>query len=150
MFHILLAVGSVLLDQRLKDGIEAQPADTFPLSAANDRIILKRYHNPGIALNVGAKHPGAVRAGTTGVFSFFLLYFLSLLRKPGRRLAKTGLALIVGGSASNLCDRFRRGYVVDYFSFPLRRIRHLVFNLGDLFLFIGSLVYAAGALFSQR
>ncbi|MCD8010319.1 MAG: signal peptidase II [Lachnospiraceae bacterium] len=150
MFHILLAAGAALLDQRLKDGIEAQPADTFPLSAAGGKIILKRVHNPGSFLNIGAKHPGAVRAGNAGVFSFFLLYFLALLRKPGRHLTKTGLALIVGGSASNLCDRFRRGYVVDYFSFPFRRIKHIVFNLGDLFLFAGSLVYAAGTLFSQR
>ncbi|MCD8125050.1 MAG: signal peptidase II [Lachnospiraceae bacterium] len=95
---------------------------------------------------MGPKHPGAGRGGTTGVFSFFLLYFLTLLRKPDRRLAKTGLALIVGGSASNLCDRFRRGYVVDYFSVPFRRIRHIVFNLGDLFLFAGNLLYALGTL----
>ena len=52
------------------------------------------------------------------------------------------------GSASNLIDRFTRGYVVDYFSFNKfvpKRIKETVFNIGDICILIGVVI---GTIFS--
>ncbi|MDE6887595.1 MAG: signal peptidase II, partial [Eubacterium sp.] len=49
---------------------------------------------------------------------------------------------LAGGGLSNLYDRLRKGYVVDYFSFGTgpKWFRRLVFNLADFFVFAGVLL----------
>ena len=72
-----------------------------------------------------------------------LFRFSRLLPKRGRKIEKTALALVLAGGGSNLFDRFFRGYVVDYFSFTPKKLRHLVFNLGDLYIAAGMAVLSA-------
>ena len=58
------------------------------------------------------------------------------------RLCRLGLALLAGGGLSNQLDRYRKGYVVDYFSF--RQLPQVVFNLGDIGIFLGALLTLLG------
>ena len=44
------------------------------------------------------------------------------------------------GAASNVLDRFKRGYVIDYFTINIKPIKNIVFNLADIFIFIGSFI----------
>ena len=62
----------------------------------------------------------------------------------GRILEKLALTLTLAGGVSNLYDRMKRGYVVDYFSFQWKALKKVVFNLGDLFIFAGAFLMAAG------
>ena len=39
-----------------------------------------------------------------------------------------------------------KGYVVDYFSIEFKRLKKVIFNLGDIFVFLGSLVFLIGEL----
>ena len=64
-----------------------------------------------------------------------------LLLRKGSSGQKLGLSIVLTGAASNLYDRFRRGYVVDYFSIRLKGLEKVVFNLGDMFIFFGSLLF---------
>lgn len=66
-----------------------------------------------------------------------------VIGKKGRVLEKTALTLVLAGGASNLYDRIRRGYVVDYFSIQWKQLKKVVFNLGDIFIFAGSALFAA-------
>ena len=50
--------------------------------------------------------------------------------------------MVLGGALSNIIDRCRRGYVVDYFSFQVRGLKKVIFNLGDLFVFAGTILMA--------
>ena len=61
-----------------------------------------------------------------------------VIGKKGRVLEKTALTLVLAGGASNLYDRLKRGYVVDYFSIQCGKLKKVVFNLGDIFVFLGS------------
>ena len=67
----------------------------------------------------------------------------SLLQGKGKTAQKLGLSIIIGGALSNLYDRLARGYVVDYFSIEWDRLKKVVFNLGDMFVFLGSAVIVA-------
>lgn len=67
----------------------------------------------------------------------------SLLQGKGKTAQKLGLSIIIGGALSNLYDRLVRGYVVDYFSIEWDRLKKVVFNLGDMFVFLGSAVIVA-------
>ena len=144
MFYLLLSLGTAALDLRLKEGIEAQDPGAFPQPAAGGRVILSRFHNKGIMLNIGKDYPSLMLSTTACGFLLFFLRFLSLPRKKGRVAEKAGLSLIMGGAMSNLWDRWKHGYVVDYLQFPLRPIRRLVFNLGDLCILLGGLITLLG------
>ncbi len=50
---------------------------------------------------------------------------------PEHRVARTGLALVLGGAAGNLVDRIRQGYVVDYVDVYWRGWHFWAFNVAD-------------------
>lgn len=55
-------------------------------------------------------------------------------------LGRISLILVAGGAIGNLLDRVLRGYVVDMFYFNL--IDFPVFNVADIFIVIGGIVFA--------
>ena len=71
---------------------------------------------------------------------------LALFTKKGCVAQKIGLSMVLGGAISNLYDRLVKGYVVDYFSIEFKRLKKVIFNLGDIFVFLGSLVFLIGEL----
>ena len=83
-------------------------------------------------------------AGLSLGISFLLsLGYIVLLGKKGYRLLKVALGFMIGGAASNVYDRLVRKKVLDYFSFNSKndRLRNIVFNLADIFIFIGSALF---------
>lgn len=108
------------------------------------RIVLKKYHNKGAALNFLEQKPETVKK-TCGALLLVLgaLWYLLLRRKanPGILL---GLSLVLGGGANNFYDRVKRGYVVDYFSFrtPSKKLNRIIFNISDMCIFLGALLIA--------
>ena len=61
-----------------------------------------------------------------------------MLPKKGNLADKIALSVTLGGAVSNLYDRLVRDYVVDYFSIQCGRLKRVVFNLGDMFIFFGA------------
>jgi len=57
---------------------------------------------------------------------------------------KMSMALLLGGAYSNLYDRMKREYVVDYFGFNVKnqKLRSIVFNISDFCIMIGAAVSA--------
>lgn len=80
---------------------------------------------------------------------FLSAAYIHLLRKEGNSLLKLSGAFVLGGGASNLYDRLRKGAVTDYISFnvPVKSIKRLVFNISDFFIFAGGII---GIIFSLR
>ena len=70
----------------------------------------------------------------------------AFMTKKGCLAQKIGLSMVLGGAISNLYDRLVKGYVVDYFSIEFKRLKKVIFNLGDIFVFLGSLVFLIGEL----
>ena len=99
--------------------------------------------NKGGCGGILAGHPKVIRGISQGIL---LCAFLELLKEKQKKkvtAAGIGLALILGGGFSNLADRLRKGSVTDYLRFPrfpVKKIRNLVFNLGDLCIFVGILL----------
>lgn len=57
------------------------------------------------------------------------------MTKKGCLAQKIGLSMVLGGAISNLYDRLVKGYVVDYFSIEFKRLKKVIFNLGDILYF---------------
>jgi signal peptidase II len=56
---------------------------------------------------------------------------------PHQRLARFGLALILGGAAGNLVDRVTAGYVVDFVDVYWRQYHFWAFNVADSAITVG-------------
>lgn len=106
----------------------------------NGKIILKKYYNKGIAFDRFSKYPKLI-IGITSTFIIGLFaWLIVLLGTPKQLIKKFALSLLLGGAISNLLDRITKYYVMDYFSFSWKKIRHIVFNIADFCIFIGSIL----------
>lgn len=100
-------------------------------------------HNKGFAGSKMKEKPKTVKIVHTAVLVLFgLLCILSGYFKKGNELTAFGLSLILGGGASNLYDRWKKGYVTDYLGLPIAK--KLVFNLSDLCIFAGTAIALIG------
>ncbi|MCI9593851.1 MAG: signal peptidase II [Lachnospiraceae bacterium] len=140
MVWILLVGLLAGIDLCIKAEIEARDSSEFPkpLEQTKGKIILHKSHNAGFPFEILKSRPDlveelprAVFCGLSGVFGF-------LLPQKGHRIEKLSMALTLGGALSNLYDRAKRKYVVDYFSIDVKGIKKVIFNLGDFFIFAGA------------
>lgn len=130
------------IDLGIKAEIEARDSSEFPkpLAIAKGKIILHKSHNTGLPFEVLKSYPDAVKKIPMFVFSGLSGIFGFLLPKKGFWAEKIALALTLGGAFSNLFDRCTRNYVVDYFSVEVKGIKKIIFNLGDICIFLGAII----------
>ncbi|MBF0252256.1 MAG: signal peptidase II [Candidatus Omnitrophica bacterium] len=111
------------------------------LSLGGSVVVIKNFlsltlvHNQGIAFGL-LKPYNAVLSGFVliiliTVFSFTVHEFRKL-----SILDKISSAMIIGGGASNLFDRFSYGHVIDFIDFHVWP----VFNFADIFICTGFLI----------
>lgn len=171
MRYGLLAAGIAAVDLLLKRYAETNLSADEDKEAAGGRILLTKYHNHGAALNVGEKKKEWVLAGSCAIFGALAAVFAMEGRggkagagdglsgmadaasgsaesgRGGRKLRRFALACLLGGAASNVSDRVRKGYVVDYIRFPF--LKRIVWNIGDLFILLGAVLAVVGELFGN-
>lgn len=70
----------------------------------------------------------------------FLLYEL-IKSKKNNKLFFISSILIIGGALGNLIDRVFRGYVVDFISFTLFNKEMAIFNVADILITFGIILY---------
>jgi signal peptidase II len=145
MIYFLIIVLFFLLDYTIKlRVVKNYKSDTYR-KILNDRLILRYSRNYGAILNLGEKRPAVIKMASLATLLSVLYYLYDCIRH-NYRAASLGLSLICAGGLSNTCDRLKRGFVVDYFSFNHRKISHIVFNLGDIFIFTGIILSLPAAL----
>lgn len=131
------------LDLCVKSVIEHQETETFPreLPSAKGWIKLHKNHNDGFPFGFMKEKPELVKGIPLMVISAMAGALGAFMTGRGKALEKLGLSVALGGAISNLYDRLVRGYVVDYFSIEWKSLKNVVFNLGDMFVFLGSAVF---------
>lgn len=139
MFWILMAAAVFVLDYCLKRQVEKKP-DDYRKEILGGRILLRKSHNRGAMMNLMDERQQLVAGFSLGLTVSLTAAWLYLLGRRGFGLMKTGLSLLIGGACSNVFDRLKRRYVVDYFSFQVKwkRMQKIVFNLGDICIFLGT------------
>lgn len=146
MIYLLITAGVFLLDYGIKRHVDAKYARNVKQPHFHDRLIIEKYYNKGAALNFLAKKPGLLKFLHTALMLAVGIYYYFLLKTPGQKLGKTGVALLAGGGLSNLFDRYKKGHVVDYFRINAGPtwLRRIIFNISDFCIFIGMLLAALG------
>jgi len=137
---IVLILGIFSGDLWIKNRIEKTDGENFPACFAGKKLILKKYHNTGAMLNLGASRRTVMTALSVLLTILVSLAFVFSLGHWGNNALRVGLALLLGGSFSNTYDRLKRKYVVDYLSFNVKWkwFRRIVFNFSDFCIIIGS------------
>lgn len=144
MIYVLIAAGIFILDFFIKRRVDKKRKLNEEEKICGAAILLRKYYNEGATLNFLAKKPRLMTGIHTGVMTIVTVVFTLLLRKKGNVGAKLGMSLVVGGGMSNLHDRLTKKHVVDYFSFNVRwrKLRNVIFNISDIFIFAGALITA--------
>jgi signal peptidase II len=102
--------------------------------------------NPGAFLSLGATLTPEMRLWTlsiaVGIFLIFLLIYVVRTVSLGT-LQTWALSLVLGGGVSNLIDRFFRpsGKVVDFMNTGVGELRTGVFNVADMLIMAGIIVF---------
>ena len=148
MFLPWLTGGIAALDLFIKDEIEREGAEEFPRDFPGTKgfIRIHKSYNPGFPFGFMKERPQLVKGIPLAVTSAAAGALAALFTKKGCVAQKIGLSMVLGGAISNLYDRLVKGYVVDYFSIEFKRLKNVIFNLGDIFVFLGSLVFLAAEL----
>jgi signal peptidase II len=105
---------------------------------------IHHVQNSGIAFGLFASATSIVIVATGIAVAWMLVYFArSGSRHP---VLPVALGLVIGGSASNLLDRVRLGYVTDFLDFRYWP----AFNLADSFIVVGVGILLAALLAAER
>lgn len=125
LISFIILVASILIDQITKNW--ASGLSTLHL-------------NQGFIMGLYSGLPDSLRIVTLGCFAgvvFFLYIFLMYIIPSRGSLMKYSLSLMVGGMFGNVIDKVMLGNTIDFIPFNYFGF-HAVFNVADVFLWIGS------------
>ena len=134
LFCIVAVV--VLLDQLTKYLVASTMEVGQSFSLIEDFLAITYVRNPGAAFGV-LPYRTAFLIIVTLIVVGLIVYFYHVL-PASYILLRLGMALQLGGALGNLIDRVRNVFVVDFIDlkfFPP------VFNLADLFIVIGVIIF---------
>ena len=78
-------------------------------------------------------------------------YLIYEIRKDSHsKLIITSISFVIGGLLGNLFDRVVYGHVIDFFDFNFFGYDFAIFNVGDAFIVIGTILLAIGFLLEER
>jgi len=148
MCYLIAAVLLFLAEFALKSGIDARKDEEFPIRLKGG-FTLEKHHNHGFMLNKLDQNPFLVKTVSALAMIPLIIACCKAFTKSRSKAEKIGFTLLLSGSVSNVFDRISKNYVVDYLRIPIKKIRHIIFNIADFFLFIGAAVLAGRKLFSK-
>lgn len=142
MKYLTVMLGIFGLELGIKNYIEKSLEEGEKRPKCKGALVVRKYHNQGAFLNMGEKRSWIVAALSVILTLLLTVFFTCTFAMAGSGILQWGLTLMLGGAYSNTYDRIRRKYVVDYVSFnvPFKRLRQVVFNIGDFCIMIGAML----------
>ena len=140
------AVATVMLDLITKLIAEATLLRTPGISVVGDWFQLRLVYNQGAAFGLHVGPYSRWIFFTVALVAVFVLARMSKSAPPGDRFRQLALGLVAGGAAGNLIDRIRSGRgVVDFLDVGIGALRWPTFNVADIAICAGAMLFALGA-----
>ena len=95
--------------------------------------------NKGVSFGIMSSHPEIIRFIIPVLALFVILYLIGQIHLQ-QRMQQIGSAIIVGGAAGNVIDRFLYGKVVDFFDFHIGGYHWPAFNIADIAICAGVII----------
>lgn len=148
MLYIVLAVLMIALDQAVKywafTSLQAQ--QTIPL--IENVFHLTYVENRGAAFSMFAQFDSRWIFVTLAVVISVIIVVALCKGWMQNALGRWSLVLVAAGALGNAIDRVIHGFVVDLFDFRL--IHFPVFNVADIFICVGGLLFVLYFLFFHK
>jgi signal peptidase II len=138
--ELAIAGTIVVLDQAAKAVVRATLELHESVEVIPNVFSLTRVHNYGAAFGLmnAVEFPfKTVVLALVAAVALAALAWYGASLPAEQRLARSGLALVVGGAAGNLIDRLRAGYVVDFVDVYWRAWHFWAFNVADAAITVG-------------
>ncbi len=148
MIYISIVLVIVIGEYFIKNYIEKNRELGERQEILKGNIIIRKHHNEGAFLNFMGEKKEMLKTISCILLGLISLLFIILLPRKGKKVFKLGLAFALGGAISNVADRIKRGYVVDYFSFNCKKLKSIIFNLSDMAIFFGSGLMLLSSMFT--
>ena len=147
MVYLFLTAVVFFLDFSIKKYVDKKYELKVRHKKLGGTVCIEKYYNNGAALNLLAKHPGVMTALHSAFMVILGVIYYFSMRISGKKLSRTGLALLTGGGLSNLYDRWTKHHVVDYIRFQAgpKWLWNIIFNVSDFFIFIGAILAVIGS-----
>lgn len=130
----------VVLDQATKALVRAYVPVHSSFTVIPGFLDLTHVQNSGAAFGILNAVSFPHKAGVIALVSTVALVSIAAFAvrlSPHQRLARIGLALILGGAAGNLIDRLAAGVVVDFVDVYWRQFHFWAFNVADSAITVG-------------
>ena len=138
--EIALVLGLVIADQVTKAMVRNATELHESIEVIPGILALTRVHNTGAAFGMfnGMDFPGktVVLTLVAGLALVGVAWYAWSVPVTDR-LARLGVACILGGAVGNLIDRAAAGYVLDYVDFSWRGWHFWAFNVADAAITVG-------------
>jgi len=140
---LVLIMAIVFIDQQSKLFVVEQfnVYDRYTLTAFLD---FTRLHNTGAAFSLFASDSGWQRWPLTLISAGVGATLIGWLVRNAFRATTAlnlSMALIAGGAIGNLVDRLSQGYVVDFILFHIGQWYYPAFNIADVCITIGLILF---------
>lgn len=138
--EILTAVGIVVADQITKAIVRPRLALHESVEVIPNLLNLTRVHNTGAAFGMLNTTDFAFKTlvmSLVGLVAFAAIAWYALSVPLRDRVARLGVALVMGGAIGNLIDRTTAGYVLDFVDFYFGTWHFWAFNVADAAITIG-------------
>ena len=139
-FELWLSAGIVALDQLTKALIRSRLPLHDSVNVIPGLLDITHVRNTGAAfgiLNGVDFRYKAVVMTLVAVAALVAVGIYATTLPRGQRVARYGLALILGGAVGNLMDRASTGYVIDFVDVYSRGIHFWAFNVADSAITVG-------------
>lgn len=146
--YIAAILVMIVVDQMVKRWAFTvlQPQHTIPL--IENVFHLTYIENRGAAFSMFAKFDSRwIFVALAAVITLAICYALSK-KLMQTALGSWSLVLIAAGAVGNAVDRVARGFVVDMFDFRL--IHFPVFNVADIFICVGGVLFVIYFMFQHK
>lgn len=127
-------------EERLKNVVEDRLSVHEERPLFGGRVILTKHHNEGAVMDSMTEQKKIVHRCSYGVFGAVSLMLFQTFLCQKSCLRRLGISALFAGALSNTCDRFFRGYVVDYAILPYRKLKSIIFNLSDVMIMLGGIL----------
>ena len=146
--YIAAILVMIVVDQVVKHWAFTVLQPQHPIQLIENVFHLTYIENRGAAFSMFAKFDSRwIFVALAAVITLAICYALSK-KLMQTALGSWSLVLIAAGAVGNAVDRVARGFVVDMFDFRL--IHFPVFNVADIFICVGGVLFVIYFMFQHK
>lgn len=150
---VWFTLAAFVFDRATKYAIESNTPLGYKRDVIPGFFAIVHSENPGIAFGLLSDTPSPRLTAVLSLAALLvcgLLTWLLISNRAGGPIARTGVALILGGALGNCFDRAIYSVVTDFLYFHLGSLHYPAFNFADSAIGIGAVIVGFELIFLHK